>query len=413
MSTVLEKITIKGVEIPLIYEQDSNLPIANIQVVFQHSGSIDDGKKAGLATMSSKLLNDGTKKLGGVGFAKKLEQKAIHITANSGRETFVFDAGSLTETFPKTIKYLRELLDDPNFTKKSFEKAQTMMQGTLASKENDFDYIANKNLSALLFPDTPLASPSLGTAKSIQKMKLDDIKNFFKKHIVLSGAIVVVGGDLSLDEAKTYAKEVLSGLKKGESQPLNYYQASNKETIQSIKKETKQAYIYFGSPYDLRVNDHDAYKSKVATFILGSGGFGSRLMEEVRVKRGLAYSAYCRVNLAKSSSYFMGYLQTKLESADEAKKIVKAVIAEFVEKGVSEEELTKAKQFLLGSEPLRVETLSQRLGRAFMEHYKGVGLGSSKNELKKIEALTLQDINHYIKQHSEINRLSFSIVTDK
>jgi predicted Zn-dependent peptidase len=135
-------------------------------------------------------------------------------------------------------------------------------------------------------------------------------------------------------------------------------------------------------------------------------------MEEIRVKRGLAYSAYARVSISNSNSYFMGYLQTKTESLEEAQRTVKEVISEFVANGVTEGELEQAKKFLLGSEPLRVETLAQRLNRTFMEYYKGEELGHSKVELEKIRTLTLKDLNDFIKSHKEILELSFAIVTD-
>ena len=184
---------------------------------------------------------------------------------------------------------------------------------------------------------------------------------------------------------------------------------SQKEFIE--KKDTQQAYIYFGSPYDIEAKDEDVYLAKVASFILGGSGFGSRLMEEIRVKRGLAYSAYGYVSINKSYSYFTGYLQTKLESADEAKKLVKSIVANFVKKGVTKKELEGAKKFLLGSEPLRVETLSQRLSRAFMLYYRGLPLDYPKHELEKIEKIKLKDLNAFIKSHAEIEKLSFSIVT--
>jgi len=178
-----------------------------------------------------------------------------------------------------------------------------------------------------------------------------------------------------------------------------------------VQKQTQQAYIYFGSPYNVRYDDPEAYKARVATFILGTGGFGSRLMEEIRVKKGLAYSAYARVHINKSTTYLSGYLQTKLESQDEALKTVRKVLSDFVQNGAKLEELIQTKKFLLGSEPLRNETMSQRLHRAFMDYYKGFTLGHSKEELEKIEALSLEELNAFIKNHKEILSLSVSIVT--
>jgi predicted Zn-dependent peptidase len=163
----------------------------------------------------------------------------------------------------------------------------------------------------------------------------------------------------------------------------------------------------------MRRNDDEYYKARVSMFVLGAGGFGSRLMEEIRVKRGLAYSAYCYTRITKSYSTFNGHMQTKLESLDEAKKVTQEVIANFVKNGITQKELDQAKKYLLGNEPLRTETLAQRLDRTFSEYYDGLGLGNSAKDLEKISKLTLDEINKFIKEHNEINKLSFAIVTNE
>ncbi len=412
MSAVLKHIEINGVDIPVIFEKDSNLPIAGLQIVFQKSGSIEDGNLSGLAKMSAKMLAQGTKKLGNIGFAKKLEERAIRFGVVSGTETMVIEIGALRSEFDKGVKLLEELFKEPNLTPEALKNVKTQMLGFLARKKDDYDYIASKNLKKILFANTPLEHSSDGNVESIEKISLDDIKAFLRKHLVLKRAIVVAGGDIAYEDLEAKLKKLLSLLRVGESEKLPFYNASDaqKELVQK-EQQIKQAYIYFGAPYYERVNSKDLYISKVAMFILGSGGFGSRLMEEIRVKRGLAYSAYSLARVNKSHSYFFGYLQTKLQSADEAKKLVKEVIEEFVKEGATKKELESAKKFLLGSEPLRNETLSQRLNRAFFEFYTGKPLGSSKEELKKIEALSLGELNNFIKNHQEITKLSFSIVT--
>ena len=407
----VKNIKVNGEDIPVIFERDTNLPIASMQLVFKNSGSMTE-EKEGLSKFCAKMFNEGTKKLGSVGFARELESKAIHLSASSGTETFVFEISSLKEQFKEAISFLKELLKDPNFTKEAFEKVKTMTLGNLKSKESDYDYIAALNLKLLMYENTPLGHPFLGDYRSINSLTLKDVEDFAKKRVVLNRAIVVIGGDMSEEEALEEAKSVLEILPKGDSGKIGFYYPTDEKRKKVIKKEDiKQAYIDFGSPFYLKVNDPDNYKAKVAAFILGAGGFGSRLMEEIRVKRGLAYSAYSKINLTKSHSDFTGYLQTKLKSANEAVEIVKEVIKDFVKKGASKEELNQAKKFLLGSEPLRSETLSQRLNRAFLEYYNGFGLGYYKRQLDLIEKLTLEDLNDFIKKHKEINDLSFSIVT--
>ena len=413
LSSSISDLKIGDVSVPLIYEKDENLPIITMQVVFKNGGSLSDGNLSGVARISAKILNEGTKKLGSVGFASALEDSAIHLGVDIGKETLVIELSALKEKFNEGVKLLKSLLKDPNLSKESFDKIKLLSEATIERKVSDFDFIAGTNLKALIYKGTPLQHPSIGTKESLSKIKLDDVSEFIKTHLVLSEAIIISGGDLSQKEATLYAKEILEVLKKGESSKLKNYKPTTKAENIEVYKDTKQAFIYFGSPYDLSVDDKDRYKSRVAMFILGSGGFGSRMMEEIRVKRGLAYSAYSRAEVTKSHSHFSGYLQTKLESKDEAIKIVKDVIAEFVKDGVTKDELEQAKKFILGSEPLRNETLSQRLSTAFQEYYNGFDLGHSKGELKLIEKLTLSDLNTFIKSHKEINQLSFSVVTKK
>jgi predicted Zn-dependent peptidase len=411
MATTIQYIETEDFKVPVIFEEDRRLPLVNMQFIFQNSGSITDIKKAGLAKFSAKILGEGTKELGSSAFAESLESKAIHISSHAGSETLVIELGCLKEEFGDGLEKLQALLSDPNISENAVKKVKTTTLGSLSSKQNDFDYVASNELKRLLFKDTPLASPSSGTLKSVESIELKDVKNFIEEHLVSSKLIIAIGGDIDIEAAKKEIQKIIASMPKGELKKLAHYEVNEKVQESILKKETEQAYVYFGSPYKIDYDSVDYYKAKVAIFILGTGGFGSRLMEEIRVKQGLAYSAYARLSVSKSSSYLTGYLQTKLDSLEVAQKSVKEVIAEFVKSGVTEDELEQTKKFLLGSEPLRAETMSQRLNRTFMEFYKGQELGHSQKELELIKKLTLKDLNEFIKNHKEILELSFAIVT--
>ena len=412
MASTLEFIEVKGVKIPFIYEQDTRLPIVSMQVVFTGSGSIDEGSNAGLARLSAKMMNEGTRKLGAVKFADALDARAIHLSTNAGSETFVMELGTLKEEFDSGLSLMSQLIKSPNLTKETLEKVKTLTMSDIARKEADFDTVASDELKAILFEGTPIAVPNIGTKESIERIKLKNVETFLGDKMVLSNILVVIGGDLSLNDAKQKVSQLLSLLPKGQACAPRHYEIrkSPKESVLN-RPQTQQAYLYFGAPFTMNEGDPEFYKARVAMFILGSSGFGSRLMEEIRVKRGLAYSAYSRLGVAKTHTYFSGYLQTKLESQAEAKKSVIEVIDTFVKEGVTQGELDQARKFLLGSEPLRVETLSQRLGRTFSEYYQGHELGHSLKELEMIRSLTLEDVNEFIKRHNEITQLSYAIVT--
>jgi predicted Zn-dependent peptidase len=412
MSATLNPIKIDNVEVPFIFEEDKNLPIISMQLIFKNSGSLTDSKD-GLVKLSSKLLNEGTKKDGSSGFSTRLESKAIGLSAHAGAETFVIELGSLKSEFLEGVALLKELLKDPNYSEETLGKIKTQTIGSLKRKESDFDYISSLKMKSMLFPNTPLAKSSLGTVDSVNSIAIADIKKHISDHLGLENAIVVMGGDIDIAEAFKLAGSVLLELSHVKSDDIKPMKAVGIEQTKESIVKSEQAYVYFGAPLAVSYDSEERHLSQVASFILGSSGFGSRLMEEIRVKKGLVYSVYSRFSINKSHSYFSGYLQTKIESGDEAVKAVKDVVQLFLDKGVTQEELSSAQQFLLGSEPLRNETLSQRLGCAFQEYYTNRPLGASKEDLKKIESMTLDELNSFIKKHKEIAELSFSVVTGK
>ena len=412
MAEMVKEIKIKDASVPVVFEEGKYIPIVSMQLVFENAGHLSNTKD-GLADMAAKLLNEGTAKEGSVGFATKLDAHAVDISSHVGRESFVIEVSALKSEFAYAVERLKELLKDPNYTEEAMEHVKRQKIGWLTQKKSDFDYIAASKLRETLFKGAALAKPYNGTLESVKEISLADVKTFIQTHLGYNNTIAVVGGDIAFADAEKYTKEILTLLPKVKEGAIEKVKASAKKETVLIEEDTQQAYIYFGSPFDYSYEEKDQYKAKIAEYLLGGAGFGSRLMEEIRVKRGLTYGAYSALRRTKSASYLSGYLQTKLSTQTEAKALVQKVVDDFVNKGISKEELKAAKEFLVGSEPLRTETLSQRLGRAYSEYYYGRPLGFSKEQLKKIETVTLEEMNSFITSHKELSDLSFAIVTKK
>lgn len=406
-----KSINISGVDIPLIYEKSSIIPTGAIQLIFANSGSAYNNGTHGLAYLSSRILNEGTKDLGSVGFAQLLEEKAISLSVASSQEFLEFHLSFLKEQEDTSINLLSLLFDSPNLTQDTLQKVKDREIAALLAKESDFDYLASSGLSQLLFKNTPLQYPRQGTISSIQAITLDQIQTYLKNAMTLSHLYLVIGGDLDIDATIEKLTPLLQKLPVGTPKVSQTFTANPTPQTKTQYKQTQQAYIYFGAPFNLKNYQEQSHKVKVMSFILGSSGFGSRMMEEIRVKNGLAYSAYLRINLTSLANYTSGYLQTKVANQNQSIELVKKVVADFIANGATQEELDSAKKFLLGSEPLRNETLTQRINTAFANYYKGLPLDYNKQELEKISNLTLQDLNAFIKAHKEILEMSFSIVT--
>lgn len=423
----VEYVRINDVDVSLIFEQSDLLPVGEIRLVFQGAGSMYDAinakdvianpkntkeAKAGLANLASGLLNEGTYTLGNIAFADKLESKAITLNVGSGMQTLSFELSFLKEQQDFALSCLVDLLKDPNITQESLAKLKDITKATILRKENDFDYVAHTNLDAIFFENTPMEYPSMGDIASVDSITLEDIQQYLRQNLVLNRLIIVAGGDMQQQELKDQLTKELSFLPVGTkvAKPSITPRKTPKEIV--VTKQTQQAYIHFASPFYAKTTEN--YKTKVMSFVLGSSGFGSRIMEEVRVKRGLAYSAYFSITGGSDVvNYGVGYLQTGLDSKDEALKVVQEVMQEFVSNGITQDELDSAKAFILGSEPLGEETLSQRLQAKFMNYMRNMPLDSHKQDIAKISHLSLKEMNDFIAKHPEILQLSVSIVQDK
>ncbi len=373
-----------------IYEKD-NIGRTFVELIFKNTGSIYS-KDSVAYTLMHMLMNRGTLK-DKEKFYSKLEEKAINLSTHTSYANTSISLTFLNEKSHQAMQYLKELLSNPNFTKEALLKSKEEIKAKKETLKNNHDYTASKNLFKVMFKNTPLEISEIG--EEIESVSLEDIKNHFQT-LSKESLIALIGGkkiDISLPLPSNPPKKNL------------FFTPKQGEIIE--KKDVKQSYIYFGSPFN--VSKDKWHLAKVATFILGAGGFGSRIMEEVRVKRGYAYSAYAFNQFSKNFQILKGFLQTKLQNTQDAKNLIIELIENFTQKGVSKEELESAKKFLIGSEPLREETTPQRLKRKFEEYY--FGIEDKNSELDKIKNLSLDEINDFIKNHKEITNLSFSIIT--
>lgn len=404
----MEYIVVNGVKIPLIAEISNALPLGNISIIFYGGGKVYE-RKAGLSAFSADILNRGSKKRGEIEFANALESSAISLNIANGTQSLTFDMSFLREKQGEAFALLAELLQSPNLTREAFNQSFVAMKADILANENNFDYIASKNLNALIFKDTPLGNALDST--NIDEISLGDVKDFVKGALTLENAVVLVGGALDLEATKGDLVALLESLPKGKKVEIPRIAPISKAQKITAKKPTQQAYIYFAAPFKFDSYEKDLHKMILMSFVMGSSGFGSRVMEEVRVRRGLAYSAYFSLNANNVTSYASGYLQTSLENKDEAIKVLRAVVGEFLRDGITANELNSAKNYIIGSRVLGNETLNQRLNKKFHNFNRGLHLNYDEILVEKIKKTTLDELNAYIRAHSEVGTLSFSIVT--
>ncbi|MFG5128334.1 pitrilysin family protein [Campylobacter lari] len=396
-------------KIDIIYENENELPVVFFKLIFKNSGKIAEKHNRGCASMLARLLNEGSNDE----FFKSLEYCAIELYAKASFEHFQINIKCLKEHFDFALEKLQELFLNVRFDEKILQRLKTLALGELASLNTDYDYQAKRLLNKNVFIDEIFASGLDGTKESIEKISLKELHDFMSENLVLDNVLFVFGGDIKEDEVKVKTEKICQILKRNIPNQNKSYKLIDENIEVSEQKSTEQAYIYFCSPFNIQINDEKMYLAKLALFILGQGGFGSRLMEEVRVKRGLAYSVYAMLDVNLNYSRVFGYLQTKNESSNEAKALVKEVFKNFVQNGVNDKEFQLAKQFLVGSMPLRYESLAKRLDIMLNEYLHGLKLGNLKEEMQKIKNTNLDELNDFIKAHSEITKVSFASIENE
>jgi predicted Zn-dependent peptidase len=411
MSATLEHIQLNTKQskqkIDVIYEHSNDKAIITIELIFKNQGYLND-LKDGLSSVSSAIFNEGSKKDGSILFASKLENEAITLYSSYGRDYFKISLQCLSESKQIAINLLKQLLEDVNYDNKVLEKIKSLKIGVIKSNEDDYNYVAQKELKALVYANTPLAKMPSGEKDDIENITIKDIKNKLKNVFGAKSLVVVASGDITLKQLEKDLNYILSSIEDGEINNITKTQVIADAKIKTVKKDTTQAYIYFASPYygDIK-ND---YKAQIASFILGSSGFSSRLMNEIRVKKGLAYSIYGYYENSQTSSSFVGYMQSDLNKAQKSIKTIQKIVDNFVDEGISKEELKQAKAYILGSEPLKNELLSSRVSRSYGFYIKNLPLNYGDIKLKLIKDITLEQINSFIKKHNEIKKLSFALV---
>jgi predicted Zn-dependent peptidase len=414
MSASLESVLIHDLSVPYILEKNHQIPIVSISMIFQGAGILSKNNYVpGLANFAKEILNEGTEKLNSEEFAKFLDDNAISISSKLTKTFISISIFFLKEKINEATQILQDLLLQPNLSIDSINRVRKIIKSDILTNNLELDYITNLNLKKLVFKNTPLEFPATGTLDSIEKINAENLRFFISNAFVIKKAIGLIGGDISKKESELFLKNVLEKLPVGEPEEPHLILLPERPLEKIEYKKTKQAYIYFLSPLNMSFNDPEYYKMRLAIFILGSSGFGSRLMEKIRVESGLAYSVYAYTSISKCCSMIKGYLQTNIQNMHKAKALIYETIYDFLENGVTLQEFEDAKNYILGSEPLRHETVESRLMIAFDQYCKGNDINFYKEELNLIKNLKIESLNRFISNHKELLKLSFSILTAK
>ena len=380
-----------GIEAWLV--EDHSLPIISFQFLFSGGAATDPRSRAGLANMVSGLLDEGAGELDSQSFQRRLSDESILLSFSASRDNFAGSLKTLTRNRDEAFDLLRIALTEPRFDPDSVTRIRAQILAGIASRTNDPDRIAQQTFWEAIFPGHPYAQPLEGTAESVAAITEDDLRTFVTRRLARNELIVGVVGDMTADELKILLDKTFGALpERSEAFTIPKVEPAAGGEVIVVQAENPQSRILFGQK-GLYRDDPDYYAALVLNHILGGGSFTSRLYDEIREKRGLAYSVYSYLLPLDSAALWLGGAGTENAAVSVSVELVKNQWANLRAFGVSQDELDKAKANLVGSFGLRFDSSSAIAGMLVAVQRRDLGIEFINERNYLIARVTLDYVN--------------------
>lgn len=375
------------------YVPAPGLPMLDIRVVF-NAGSTRDGDKPGLASMTNNLLENGAGDWDTNQIVDRFDSVGAQFSTESLRDMAVVSLRTLTDKawFNTALGTMAAVIQKPRFPKGELERKRQAKLVALRNQQESPSTLANHALFKALYPNQPYATPPTGTKASVTALTRQDIVDFYKKYYVASNAIVVIVGAVDKTRARQIANKLMDPLAKGEPAPAlpKVPQVSKARTIEE-QHPSSQTTILVGQIGESR-KDPDYFPLYVGNHILGGSGFGSRIVNEIREKRGLAYSSYSYFYPMEGKGPFIMGLQTKNDQAKEALALLMKTVKTFIAKGPTKNEIDDAKKNITGGFPLRLDSNKDITSYVAMIGFYHLPLNYLSTFNAKVEKVTRKQI---------------------
>ncbi len=390
--------------------EDDSLPIIDMTLVFQQAGSVQDPEtKQGLSYLMSTMLLKGAGDMDARALSDALDKRAIELDISSGKDTISVSLRTLKEHMAEAIKLLTLILTEPRFDMAELTLAKETLINDLKKQAERPGYMADKLWDAAYFGDHPYARSAYGTPAMITAITRDDLTQQRPRVLTQENALLSVVGDV--DEAALIAAletlfQALPVAFEGRTIPDHRPDASG--ATSSLPMPTPQTTLLFGFEA-LPINHPDFYPLFVLNHILGGGGFASRLMTEIREKRGLAYGTYSSLHIPSHASYLRGAVSTESKNVDEVLTLIRSMLKDLQNNGVTPAELHQAKAYLTGS--FLINRLDTNENIAFYLSFlqrKGLSPDFIEERNRRIMEVSLEEINRLAKIYIQPERLTIA-----
>ena len=390
--------------------REPTIPLLSLSFSFVGGGPLDHPSPKGTGNMVSGLLDEGAGPYGSLAFQTKLEELAVRISFDVDRDSFSGSMRTLTTNRDAAFELLRLALNEPHFEAEAVERIRRqIITGLMEDKENP-GAIGGRLWFKTAFPNHPYGPSSKGDIESVKAITADDLRAFLAKALAKNRLTIGVVGDISAAELGPLLDKTFGALPESTVfTPVAEVMPMGAGVLKIVEKAIPQSRVMFGGP-GLKRDDPDWFAGYVLNYVLGGGGFSSRLNEEVREKRGLAYSVYSYLYPLDHAAIHMGGVGTQNQRVAEALQVIKDQIALARDHGITAEELANAKTFLNGSFPLRL-TSSGRIARLLLAiQRENLGIDYRDRRAKLINAVTLADVSRVAKRLLQPEKLLIVVV---
>lgn len=397
----------------VLFVENRALPMLDVSVDFPAGYSRDEPARAGLAGMTLGLMQQGAGGLDETEIAARLAD----VGANLGTRFDADRAGYQVRTLSserereQALDMVSRILQAPAFPEAVLAREKTQLAASLQESDSKPSTIADRAFQKAVFGAHPYSIRGSGELATTAGLTVADLRAFHARWFRTDWAIVAIMGDVSRDEADAIARRLTANLPRadGPVAPLPAVAKLAAPVDLNIEHPASQSHILMGQP-GMKRSDPDYFPLFVGNYVLGGGGFASRLVDEVRQKRGLAYSSYSYFSpLAEAGAFLVG-LQTKKEQSAVALEVVRDTVRRFVTDGPTEAELAAAKQNLVGGFPLRIDSNRKIHDYLAVIGFYDLPLDYLDQFVGHVEAVTVDQIRDAFRRRIDLDRMVTVVV---
>ena len=405
----IQEVTSPGGIKAWLVESHAN-PLVAMRFAFRGGASQDPKDKEGVAYFVTAMMDEGAGDLDATAFQERQQELAMRLDFDAGRDVMLGNLQTLTANKDEVFDLARLAMAEPRFDDVAFERVREQILAGHKFDENDPATVAAHAWDRTAFKDHPYGRPIKGTKDSIAAISPDDLRGYVRRVFARDQLVITVVGDINAEELGKALDEVFGDLPE-RSELVTVAQAEPPlgPKLEIIAMEVPQSVAQFGHRGIARQDD-DFIAAYVLNYIIGGGGFSSRLMEEVREKRGLAYSVYSNLYPYRNGAVFVGNVATKNEAVAQSLTVIQDELGRLAEEGPSAEELKNAKSYLTGAYALRFESSTSIANQLLWIQIEELGHDYVDRRNALIEAVTLDDVKRVAKRLLAADQLITTIV---